>query len=514
MATDLLMGIDVGTFSSKGVLCTRSGDILAEHQEEHGLSVPQSGWAEHDADKVWWKDVCVISKALLKKVKVTGDDVAAIAISALGPDLVPLDAEGRALRPAILYGVDVRSMEEIEELNGKFGAEKMADLAGMILTSQAIGPKILWLKNKEPKIFERTKYLCSASTFLVYRLTGEYVLDIHSASHFNPLFDNRKLEWSDRFAHYIIADKQMPRLGWGHEIAGGVTPKAATETGLKAGTPVTIGTIDAISEAVSVGVLHPGDLMMMYGTTTFFVLVTDEYAPSETTWLTAYAFPGLYDVEAGMATSGALTRWFRDNFAQKEKDEQAAGGDSAYAVLTREAEAIPAGSEGLIILPYFSGERTPLNDPLARGVIAGLSMAHGRGHIYRAILEAQAYGAAHIMETMRAAGAFSKRAVAVGGGTKSELLLQIVTDITGIEQELPEKTIGACYGDAFLAGMGIGSLTLENLEREWVRIAKRFVPNAASKAAYEEYYQVYKDLYPHTREVMHRLAKLGMKKLS
>ncbi|MFN2302140.1 MAG: FGGY-family carbohydrate kinase, partial [Anaerolineales bacterium] len=341
--------------------------------------------------------------------------------------------------------------------------------------------------------------------------TGEYVLDIHSASHFNPLFDNRKLEWSDQFSEYIIGDKKLPRLGWGHEIAGEVTPEAEIETGLKAGTPVTIGTIDAISEAISVGVLHPGDLMMMYGTTTFFVLVTDEYTPSETMWLTAFAFPGLYDVEAGMATSGALTRWFRDNFARKEKAEQEAGSSSAYAILTREAEEIPPGSEGLVILPYFSGERTPLNDPKARGVIAGLSMAHNRGHLYRAILEAQAYGAAHIMETMRAAGAKSKRAVAVGGGTKSELLLQIVTDITGIEQELPEKTIGACYGNAFLAGLGTDLLAFEDLEKNWVRIAKRFVPDAASKGIYEEFYQIYKDLYPHTKEDMHKLAKLGMK---
>ena len=511
MATNLLMGIDVGTFSSKGVLCTRNGEILAEHQEEHGLSVPHPGWAEHDADEIWWKDVCAISNALLGKAKVTSERVAALAISALGPDLVPLDEQGKALRPAILYGVDVRSMEEIEALNGKFGADEMAELAGMYLTSQAIGPKILWLKNKEPDVFQKTKYLCSASTFIVYRLTGEYVLDIHSASHFNPLFDNRKLEWSDRYAEYIVANKALPRLGWGHEIAGEVTLKAAQETGLKVGTPVTIGTIDAISEAVSVGVLRPGDMMMMYGTTTFFVLVTDQYTPSKTTWLTAYAFPGLYDVEAGMATSGALTRWFRDNFALKEKAEEAAGGPSAYGVLTREAEDIPPGSEGLIILPYFSGERTPLNDPLARGMIIGLSMAHHRGHIYRAILEAQAYGAAHIMETMQAAGARSKRAVAVGGGTKSELLLQIVTDIPGIEQEFPEKTSGACFGDAFLAGLGIGLLTMNDLEKDWVRIAKRFVPDPVSKAAYEAYYQIYKDLYPHTKEDMHKLARLGMK---
>jgi xylulokinase len=511
MNEDLLMGIDVGTFSSKGVLCTKKGEILAEHQEEHGLSVPQSGWAEHDADEVWWKDVCKISNTLLKKATTTGDDIAAIAISALGPDVVPLDENGVALRPAILYGVDVRSIDEIEELNSKFGVQAIYELGGMHLTSQAIGPKILWIRNKEPHIFEKTKYLCSASTFLVYRLTGEYVLDIHSASHFNPLFDNRKLEWSDKFESYIIGNIPLPKLGWVHEVAGEVTKKAALETGLKPGTPVTIGTIDAISEAVSIGVLHPGDMMMMYGTTTFFVLVTDEYTPSETTWLTAYAFPGLYDVEAGMATSGALTRWFRDQFARQEKAEQDAGGPNAYTVLNNEAEAISPGSEGLIVLPYFSGERTPLNDPMARGVVAGLSMAHSRGHVYRAIIEAQAYGVTHIMETMQEAGAVSKRAVAVGGGTKSELLLQLVTDITGIEQELPERTIGAAYGDAFLAGLATGHVQMESLEKDWVKIAKRFTPDEKNREIYQEYYELYKGLYPKTRETMHALAKLGQK---
>jgi xylulokinase len=216
-------------------------------------------------------------------------------------------------------------------------------------------------------------------------------------------------------------------------------------------------------------------------------------------------------MEAGMATSGALTRWFRDQFARQEKIEQDAGGLNAYSVLNKEAEAISPGSEGLIVLPYFSGERTPLNDPMARGVIAGLSMAHSRGHVYRAIIEAQAYGVAHIMETMREAGAVSKRAVAVGGGTKSELLLQLVTDITGIEQELPERTIGASYGDAFLAGLATGHVQMESLEQDWVKIAKRFIPDEKNREVYLEYYDLYKGLYPQTRGTMHALAHLGQK---
>ena len=509
MGDSLLMGIDVGTYSSKGVLCSPAGEVLAAHQTEHGMSIPRPGWAEHDADGVWWNDVCAISHALMANARASAKDVAAIAVSALGPDLVPLDARGQALRPAILYGIDTRASQEIADLDDRFGAQDMADLAGMALTSQAVGPKILWLRRNEPDIYARTRYMCSASSFLVYRLSGEYVLDYHTASFYNPLFDIRALTWSDRYADAVASGIPLPRLAWPGETIGQVTPQAARETGLRPGTPVTTGTMDIVSEAISVGVLHPGDLMLMYGTTTCFVLVLEELAPSETMWLTPYGFPGLYDLAGGMATTGALTRWFRDNFAQQERAAQARGGPNAYAALTAEAEAVPPGCEGLVLLPYFSGERTPLNDPHARGVIAGLSLAHGRGHLYRAILEATAYGVAHNVQAMRATGAIPRRVVAVGGGAKSELLLQIVCDVTRIEQALPARTIGASYGNAFLAGLATGLLSLPDLESEWVHIARRFVPHPGRHALYQDYYRIYRDLYRHTVDDVHALVQLG-----
>jgi len=509
MTDHLLMGIDIGTYSSKGVLCATNADVLAEYQVEHGLSIPRPCWAEHDPDAVWWHDLCEVSRALIAKAGVSAEVVESIAVSALGADLVHLDCHGRVLRPAILYGIDTRSTQEIADLNAEFGAEAMAQLAGQYLTSQAMGPKILWVRRNEPEIFKATRYLCSGSSFLVYRLSGEYVMDYHSAGLFNPLFDIHRLTWSGQYAEPIIADIPLPRLAWPGEVVGQVTRKAAEETGLRPGTSVTAGTIDAISEAISVGVIHPGDLMMMYGTTTFFVLILDDVVPpNETLWHTPYAFPGLYDFEAGMATTGALTRWFRDNFARQELSAQTAGGRNAYSVLTAEAEDVPPGSEGLVILPYFSGERTPLNDTQARGVIAGLTLSHNRGHLYRAILEATAYGVRHNLEAMRMAGATPRRAVAVGGGTKSELLLQIVSAVTGIEQDLPIQTIGASYGDAFLAGLATGVLHIEDLEDQWVQTARRFVPYRPWQQSYQEYYEVYRALYPHTREDMHRLARM------
>lgn len=511
MTADLLMGIDVGTYSSKGVLSTPGGEILAQQQVEHGLSVPRSGWAEHDADAVWWGDVCTISRALLTQARVTGADVAAISVSGLGPDLVPLDETGRALRPAILYGIDTRSGSEIADLNAWFGAEAIADLSGMLLSAQSVGPKILWLRRNEPDVYAQARYLCSASSFLVYRLSGEYVLDHLTAAFFDPLYDIRALRWSDRYADEILGGAQLPPLAWPGQVVGQVTECAARETGLRAGTPVTAGTIDVYPEAVSVGVHRPGDVMVVYGTTTCLALVLEDLVPNKTMWITPYTFPGSYCLLAGMATTGALTRWFRDHFAPRELAAEAAGGENAYAALTAEAFKIPPGSEGLVVLPYFSGERTPLNDPDARGVIAGLSLAHGRGHLYRAILEATAYGVAHNLEEMQASGARPSRAVAAGGGAKSVLLPQIVSDVTGIEQTLPEQTIGAAYGDAFLAGLATGLVSRSDLGKNWVRMVRRFVPDPCHQALYREYYAVYRSLYPHVVDDLHALARLGQK---
>jgi xylulokinase len=446
---------------------------------------------------------------LLARAQASADAVAALTVSALGPDLVPLDAGGRALRPAILYGIDTRASAETDDLNARFGAGEMTRLGGMPLSAQSLGPKILWLRRNEPSIFGRTRYLCSASSFLVYRLTGEYVADYFTAAFYNPLFDLDAQTWSDRYASAICGDVPLPRLAWPGEVIGELTPQAAQATGLRSGTPVTAGTLDVVSEAISVGVVDPGDLMIVHGTTTCLLLVLDVLVPNERLWLAPYAWPGRYSLVGGMATTGALTRWLRDHFAREEMAVEASGGPNAYATLTAEAAAVPEGSGGLVVLPYFSGERTPLDDPLARGVIAGLSLAHGRGHLYRAILEATAYGVAHNLEAMTTAGGAPRRTVAAGGGAKSDLLLQIVSDVTGMEQELPAQTIGAAYGDAFLSGLASGLLSPSDLRSCWVRIVRRFAPDPARHALYQEFYRLYRDLYIHTRDDVHTLARLG-----
>lgn len=509
MPGSLLLGIDIGTYSAKGVLCTPEGEVVASHVVEHDLSLPRPGWAEQDADGVWWKGFVEICHAIIGETH-RAEDIGAVAVSAIGPCMLPVDADGHPLRPGVLYGIDTRAHEEIAWLNERFGEKAMFELGGMALTSQAIGPKILWLKNNEPEIYEKTHKILTASSYLIHKLTGEFVIDRHTGAHFNPLVDITTLEWDARFAEPIIGLEKLPDFRWSTDIAGTVNETAAEETGLAVGTPVTAGTVDAAAEALSVGVVNPGDLMVMYGTTMFFLLVTDRPIPDDRFWATGYVLPGTYDIAGGMATTGALTRWFRDEFAAAEMSAEAEGGDNAYAALAHAAEQIPAGAEGLVCLPYFAGERTPLHDPDARGVFAGLTLSHTRAHLYRAILEGTAFGVRHNVEAIRDMGATPTRLVAVGGGANNRTWLQIVSDIVGVEQIVPERTIGASYGNAFLAGLATGIIAdIDVLSRAWVKVAEVIPPRAKEQARYDEYYRVYRNLYEHAREDLHALARLG-----
>jgi xylulokinase len=335
-----------------------------------------------------------------------------------------------------------------------------------------------------------------ASSFVVQRLTGEYILDHHSASQCDPLYDIERGDWIEEWADEVAPGLELPRLLWPSEIAGEMTQEAEKLTGIPQGTPVAAGTIDAWAESASAGVREPGDLMLMYGTTLFFVEVLGEPKRHPTLWGTAGLYEGTRNLAAGMATSGALTGWLKG-----------IAGEISYEELVAEAGEISPGSEGLVALPYFAGERTPIMDPDARGLIAGLTLSHTRGHLYRAMLEATAYGIRHILETMQEAGGGGERLVAIGGGTKGGLWTQIVSDVTGRSQEIPRETIGASHGDALLAGIATG-LASPDSAGAWNPVETEVGPDPANREVYEELYGVYRELYPATRKQMHALARI------
>ncbi|MGH8794081.1 MAG: FGGY-family carbohydrate kinase [Stackebrandtia sp.] len=487
---EALIGIDIGTSSSKGVLVSARGRILARASRPHETSTPRPGWVEHDAEKVWWADFQAISAELVAAA--AGRRIAGVGLSGIGPVLLPADGEGTPLRPAILYGVDTRATEEIAELTEEFGAEAILERGGTPLSSQAVGPKLRWLAKREPDVYRRTELFLMASSYLVHRLTGEYVLDHHSASQCDPMYDLRRQDWAHDWAERTAPGLTLPRLAWPGEVAGTVSATAAAQTGLPQGIPVTAGTVDAWAESVSVGVAEPGETMVMYGTTMFLINVLRDPRPHPGLWTTCGALAGTYSLAAGMATSGAVTDWWRKLL------------DADFADLVAEAARAPAGSRGLLLLPYFAGERTPLFDPDARGILAGLTLHHGRAELYRAALEGIAYGVRHNLEAMAAAGGRAERLVAVGGGTQGGLWTQIVSDVAGVAQDIPTETVGACFGDAMLAARGIG---LDVDAARWNPVVETVRPDDDRSAEYDQYYRRYRQLYTATSDIAHFLAE-------
>jgi xylulokinase len=510
MKEKYLIGVDVGTYETKGVITNLKGEVLSTQVRPHKMLIPQQGWAEHDPEEVWWGDFVHVARRLLESSGVDPKDVLAVGCSAIGICVLPIDKQGNPLRKGgILYGVDTRSTEEIAYLEKEIGTDRIFNLAGMTLSSQAAAPKILWLKNNEPGVYKKAYKFATASTFIVGRLTGNYVIDHLTGSFVAPLYDFEQRKWTDELTKEIVELGRLPELRWANEVAGTVTAEAAQQTGLLEGTPVTVGTADAAAESVSVGVTNPGQMMLMYGSTVFIIEVLDKPISDKRMWANPYLFEGTSALLAGMATSGSLTRWFRDQITQDLVTAEDNGGPNAYGELTIGASTIPAGSEGLICLPFFSGERTPINDPKARGVYFGLTLAHTREHMFKATLEGIGYGVRHHLDIMRDMGAFPDEVIAVGGGTKSPLWLQTVSDIGQVSQKVPAVTLGASYGDAFLAGMGAGVFSDPKDINTWLSDYKMVHPNEALAERYQAYMALYLDLYEQNKDLMHRIYALA-----
>ena len=482
-----MIGVDIGTSSSKGVLVDLDGRVLRSSVVQHAVDRPAAGMVEMDAT-IWWDELVTICRDVLSDG--TAEPVA-VGVSGMGPCVLLTDGADQPLRPAILYGVDTRAGQQIERLNDRYGAEEIIRRCGSALSSQAAGAKVAWIADEEPELFSRARRLYMPSSWLVRKLTGAYVLDQHSASQCTPLYDTEAQSWYGPWAEEIVAPIALPELRWPGEAAGTITTEAAAATGLPPGIPVTTGTIDAWSEALSVGAQGVGDLMLMYGTTMFLIHTVPDRLTSPALWGTVGALPGTRNLAGGMATSGAITSWLRDLF-----------GSLDYPELLELAEKSGVGAGGLLMLPYFAGERTPLMDPQARGIIAGLTLSHTRGDLYRAALEATGFAVRHNIEAIEAAGGDIKRIVAVGGGTQGSLWTQVISDVTGRAQEVRAQSIGASYGGALLAAQLVGDASID----AWNPVQQVVTPRREATKEYDELYPLYRDLYTSSADVAHALA--------
>ena len=461
---DLLLGIDIGTGSTKGLLVDPSGSVVASESVSHSMQLPRPGWAEVDAEAMWWREVCDISRALTAQVP-TGSAVAGVCVSGVGPCLVLCDDDLRPLRPAILYGIDTRASAEIKLLTAELGADAILERAGTVLSSQAVGPKLEWVRRHELDVFKRASRWYGSNSYITAKLTGEYAMDHHTASQCDPLYATRNFNWNAEWAQRICGHLPLPRLVWPSDVVGVVHEEAATATGLAAGTPVIAGTVDAYAEAFSVGVRQPGDRMLMYGSTMFLVQIIRLVFSDPALWTTTGVERDNLALAAGTSTAGTLIGWL-----------QAITGGAPFETLMAEAQAVPPGSDGLVVLPYFAGERTPVFDPDARGVFAGLTLRHGRGRSSRCVRGYFVRGQADTGAVRRCTGRNTRRC---GGRRIAQPGMGADHDRHhGQSAAGAKQAIGASYGDALLAAIGLG---LVPPDTDWAKISSEITPDPANR---------------------------------
>jgi xylulokinase len=499
------MGIDTGTYESKGVIMDENAEVVATHVAKHGMENPKPNYFEHDAEAVWWHDFCLISKGLLKESGIDPHRILAVGASALGADCLPVDENCRPLRKAILYGIDARATEEMAWLTRHWGEEQILKWYGRPLCSSDVMPKILWIKNNEPEVYRKTYKFLTGSSYITAKLTGEYTVDrFLGLASFNPLYHSDGTPNPETCAPICRPD-QLAKVKNTVDIAGKITHQAAQDTGLAEGTPVIVGTDDSGAESISTGVLQIGDMMLQIGSSIYIILCTDRLVNDNRIWREEFIIPETFDISAGTNTAGTLTRWIRDTLYQDAMAEEQGGGKNAYDTMMEGADKIAPGSEGIITLPYFAGERTPINDPLAKGLIFGLTLTHTRQHLYRSALEGVGYSINQHFEIFAEHKVPVNKILAVGGGTKNPLWLQIIADITGKTLQTAGVTIGASYGDALMAAMGIHYYKSFGELAKIIRAGDTYKPDMAKHEAYKKYQAIFNELYLANKELMHRL---------
>lgn len=495
----MFLGVDIGTFETKGVLVDVDGHVVASVRQRHGISTPVSGHVEQDPESVWWADFVAVASELSRHPAAA--EIAAVGVSAIGPCVVAVDEALTPLRPAILYGVDTRASAQIDAINQRLGADEVFRRSGNTLTSQSSGPKIAWIKDNEPDVWERARWFMTSQSWLVAKLTGEVVMDHATAGYYHPLYDLAEARWDITGCEDFIDEARLPRIAWSGEIAGTIHGAASRETGIPEGVPVIVGTTDAPAEAVGSGVVADGSLMAMYGSSGFFIRVGSEPLTSPGLWAAPFVFEGTYVLAAGTSTAGTATRWVSDVLGIAA-DEDAV----TFRRLLELASDSEPGARGLLALPHFAGERTPFQDPLSRGAVIGLGLEHTTADVARAVLEGIGHSIAEAILTYGNADAPVTRVVAVGGATLNEYIIGTVSTVTGLEQEVAESQ-GAAYGDAFLAAQAVGAVTGAGDITSWVRRRETVRPDPVTRPRLQADHEAYLELY-------HALAPLQRKRTS
>ena len=496
MTQKYLLGIDLGTTGTKILLIDLAGGIKSNVHRPTTLISSQANWAEEDPLE-WWRNVCEGIPECLRKANASAKNILAVGVSGMVPTLIPVDRKGCPLRFSIQQN-DARSFAEVEEFKTRVDEEEIFNRTGSMITQQSIGPKILWLARNEPDALKNATWVMGSYDHINFRLTGMPSVEQNWALE-SGLYDIHRKEWIDELLELSLIQRgQLPPVHKPDEIIGHVSATAAVETGLREGTPVVAGSADHVASAFSAGVRQNGDLLIKLGGAGDILYSLDSMVMNRSLYLDFHVIPDLYLINGCMASSGSIIKWFRDQFG--------AGDD--YPQLDAEAWDIPAGSDGLILLPYFLGEKTPLFDPHARGVFFGLSLRHTRAHLFHAILEGISYGFYHHIRILEEADLKIQRVRVTNGGASSKLWRQITSDVVGFPLEEVENHPGSSLGAAFIAGMGVGAFSQWDEIEKYITTRSETTPNLERHKKYMALFEFYQELYQSNKPTFSKMATL------
>jgi xylulokinase len=492
-----VIGIDVSTTATKAVLVEVSGSVVEVGAVEYDYDIPSPGWTEQDP-ALWWNGAVGSVQQVLAASGVAGSEVAAIGLTGQMHGLVPLDGDGSVLRPAILWN-DQRTVEACDEIRAAVGPERLIAITGNDALTGFTAPKLVWVRDHEPDVWARIAHVLLPKDYVRLQLTGEYALDKADGAG-TLLFDLAARDWSEEVAAALTIDPAwLPLTFEGPAVAGAVTIEAAAATGLRAGIPVVAGGGDQSANAVGVGAVDPGVVALSLGTSGVVFATTDApiHDPRGQVHAFCHAVPDRWHLMTVMLSAAGSLRWFRDTLARGED----------FGALIDTAGSVPAGADGLLFLPYLSGERSPHPDPLARGAFVGLTVGHDRRHLTRAILEGVAFGLRDGLDQMLAAGLPAPTQIrASGGGTASPLWRQILADVLGAEIATVPTTEGAAYGAALLGMVGAGWYATAQEAAAAVVTATVAATPGPDAERYAAAQQVYRELYPALRPTFPKLS--------
>ncbi|HQK92997.1 MAG TPA: FGGY-family carbohydrate kinase [Armatimonadota bacterium] len=507
-APPYVLGVDCGTQSLRSALFDLAGNPVAQAVEGFETTYPQVSWAEQNPED-WLRAMTHTVRDCLSQAGIRPEDVCGIGLDTTACTPVAVDDHGTPLRPALLW-MDQRAHREAAVLSAT-GHPILRYAGGPVSPEWGI-PKSLWLKANEPETYRRAARIVDCSEFLTFHLTGNWVASLNTLTckwnyarpdggYAGDLLESLGLaDWRTKYVQDVrpVGDR-----------AGELTPIAAERLGLNAGTPVAVGGIDAYMGMIGLNVVEPGRMALVMGSSTCHMCLCAHGVFGSNVW---GPFPdaltlGAWVLEGGQTATGSIVKWFADGFCGTYAAEAKARGQSIYALLDAEAARVPIGSEGVVCVDYFQGNRTPLRDPLARGALWGLGLRHGPGHILRAIYEGTAFGTRHIVEDMAAAGFSPTEIYACGGGARSRLWLQIHADACGLPITLTEVQEAAALGSAILGAVAAGLFpSIPEAAAQMVRTTDRVEPNAANRAEYDFYFDKYVRTYPALKDLMHEVA--------